>query len=121
LLLFLDPGSEIRDPGRVKITKHPGSASLHTGYSRYQDNSHENVPLKDSHLEKDEDMALLLDIFEPLLDKSHENVPLKDSHLEKDEDMALLLDNLEPLLQPLLQGSHHIPVIPGRCHFFIPG
>jgi hypothetical protein len=25
--------------------------------------------------------------------------------------MALLLDILEPLLNPLLQGSHHIPVI----------
>jgi hypothetical protein len=31
LLLFLDPGSEIRDPGWVKIRirdKHPGSATL---------------------------------------------------------------------------------------------
>jgi hypothetical protein len=31
LLLFLDPGSEIRDPGWVKIwirDKHPGSATL---------------------------------------------------------------------------------------------
>ncbi len=31
LLLFLDPGSEIRDPERVKIRirdKHPGSATL---------------------------------------------------------------------------------------------
>jgi hypothetical protein len=64
---------------------------------------------KRSHLEKDEDMALLLDILEPLLDNSHENVPLKDSHLDKDEDMALLLDILEPLLQPLVQGTHHIP------------
>ena len=34
LLLFLDPGSEIRDPGWVKIRiwdKHPGSATLGTG------------------------------------------------------------------------------------------
>jgi hypothetical protein len=91
--------------------------SCWTSLNPLLDNSHENVPLKGSHLEKDEDMALLLDIFEPqLLDNSHENVPLKDSHLEKDEDMALLLDILEPLLQTLLQGSHHIPVIPGRGH-----
>jgi hypothetical protein len=30
--MFLDPGSEIRDPGWVKIRirdKHPGSATLH--------------------------------------------------------------------------------------------
>jgi hypothetical protein len=32
LLLFLDPGSELRDPGWTKIRirdKHPGSAILH--------------------------------------------------------------------------------------------
>jgi hypothetical protein len=34
LLLFLNPGSEIRDPGWVKIRirdKHPGSATLDSG------------------------------------------------------------------------------------------
>jgi hypothetical protein len=37
LLLFLDPGSEIRDPGWVKIRirdKHPGSATLDSIFLR---------------------------------------------------------------------------------------
>jgi hypothetical protein len=47
-LLFLDPGSEIRDPGWVKIRirdKHPGSATLG---SKCQQNTGSRIQIRNS-------------------------------------------------------------------------